>query len=242
MEADERTWGTVPRWALIVTAVVAVVVMVLSAAFPIISTDTLGRYAPMAEAFAAGDWREAFHPRFGVGMSVLSGLVCRLTPLDGLSSCAVVSTLAWALGAPLVGRIAAEVFDRRTAAFAFVLYLICPQILLWGFEGLREPFKTLGVLLMVDALFVLLRHGSRWWIEAVLGAVLLVTIKPDTIAFCGCFVLAYGCIERFRRGFFAVVGSVALALQPMCLLTWSWTGYWLPSYQFVVALKRLIGG
>jgi len=242
MREDEAAEGFVPRIVWIITAAVVVAVMVLSALFPLIATDTLGRYAPMAEAFAAGEWREAFHPRFGIGMSVVSGIVCRITPLDGLSACALVSSAAWGLGAPFVWRIAARVFDRRTAWFAFVLYLICPQILLWGIEGLREPFKTLGALMMTDALFGCLGRDRRWWIPALVGAVMLVTFKPDAIPLCGCLIVACGFVERFGRGFAAVVAGASAALLPMCLLTWSWTGYWVPSVQFVAVIRKVIGG
>lgn len=242
MRTDEFFRGFVPRSVWIITAAVVVAVMILSASFPLIATDTLGRYAPMAEAFSAGEWREAFHPRFGVGMTVLSGIVCWLMPIDGYAACAVVASAAWAFGALFVWRIAAHVFDRGTAWFAFVLYLISPQILLWGLEGLREPFKTLGVLMMTDALFCCIKREPRWWIGAAFGAVLLLTIKPDTIALCGCLVIACGCVERFGRGFAALVAVAIAALQPMCLLTWGWTGYWVPSVQFVVVLKRMFGG
>lgn len=33
--------------------------------YPVLIADTMNRYAPMADAFAAGDWFHAFHPRFG---------------------------------------------------------------------------------------------------------------------------------------------------------------------------------
>lgn len=235
------TEGFVPRLVTIITATILVAVMILSAWFPLIATDTLGRYAPMAEAFAAGEWSEAFHPRFGVGMSVLTGIACWASSLDGLSSCAMVSSAAWAIGALFVWRIADRVFGASTAWFAFVLYLVCPQILLWGFEGLREPFKTLGVLMMTDALLGCVGRMSRWWVAASLGAVILISFKPDAIALCGCFILAYGFVERLGRGFVAVVVTATVALQPMCLLTWKWTGYWVPSVQFVTIFKRLTG-
>lgn len=38
----------------------------------------MNRYAPMADAFAAGDWFHAFHPRFGALFSVLTGLFATL--------------------------------------------------------------------------------------------------------------------------------------------------------------------
>ena len=84
-----------PQWPMWVAVVLATLAAVLIAAMvPLISTDTLCRYAPMAEAFAESNWEEAVHPRFCVGMPVLSGLVRRLTGLDGLASCAAACNLS----------------------------------------------------------------------------------------------------------------------------------------------------
>ena len=65
-----------PAWLLAAAATVAAVA--LASLFPLIGTDTLCRYAPMAEAFAAGEWNEAFHPRFCVGMPTVAGLAQKM--------------------------------------------------------------------------------------------------------------------------------------------------------------------
>ena len=68
----------------IAAAVFAFVAAALAACFPLFATDTACRYAPMAEAFAEGNWSEAFHPRFGVGFPVIAGLI-RFVMVTGVS-------------------------------------------------------------------------------------------------------------------------------------------------------------
>lgn len=236
---------TIKEWPgiWIVAAALAAATAVFAALFPMLATDTACRYAPMAEAFARGEWAEAFHPRFGVGMSVLAGSASWLFGLDGYSSCSMIATLAWALGVVPVYRVAERVFDRHAAWFAVVLYAICPQHLVWGLKGLREPFKVLGVLLMADA--VLRRRAASGWLsaaEAALGFASLSLFKSDAILPACVLALAYGAYDRFRVRTLALYGACALTLQPLCLLVWTWTGYWLPAQHFVPLWQKVFGG
>ncbi len=217
----------------IVTAIAAIAATVFAAAFPLFATDTAARYAPMAEAFAAGNWAEAFHPRFCVGLSVLSGIVCFATGLDGYAACSAVSTLAWALGAPCLFAIASSVFDRRTAWFAFILYLICPQTVLWGLKGFRESFKLLGFLLMALALLRHASHPRQSIFAACAGVALLLLFKCDAILPGAVFSFAYAVLDRFRRRTWILAAVAFAALQPACALVWKWTGVWLPAPHYV---------
>lgn len=71
---------------------------------PIPADDTATRYAPMAQAFAEGDWFYAFHPHSGVFFPVLSGGIAWLTGVDGFRACQVAALLLWAAAAiPLYG-------------------------------------------------------------------------------------------------------------------------------------------
>ena len=211
---------------------------VFAAYHPLFATDTACRYAPMAEAFASGEWCDAFHPRFGVGLSFLSGVLRMATGLDGYGACAAVSTFAWALGVLPVFAMARRLFGERTAWFAAALYLICPQPLIWGLKGMREPFKMLGVLMMTDALLCVRGGGRRCAVEAAAALWLLFTFKCDAILIGGVMAAAFAVLDRFRWRTLAVALSGALALQPMCALVYSWTGWWLPAPHFV----RLVGG
>lgn len=226
----------------VVTAVVAVAVTAFAACFPLFATDVACRYAPMAEAFAEGNWTEAFHPRFGVGMPVVAGLVRMATGLDGYASCAAASSFAWALAILPTFRIADKVFGRRAAWFAVVLYVICPQPLIWGLKGLREPFKMLGLLLMSDALFGCREKGCAPAVEASAALLLLFTFKCDALLIGGVLAVAYAVADRFGRNTWIVAAAGALSLQPMCALVYSWTGYWLPAPHYVRLLQAACGG
>ena len=231
-----------PQWPMWVAVVLATLAAVLIAAmFPLISTDTLCRYAPMAEAFAESNWEEAFHPRFCVGMPVLSGLVRRLTGLDGLASCAAVAALAWGLGAWPVFRIADALFGRRAAYFALALYIICPQPMIWTLKGLREPFKMLGTLLMADGLVRCRERGWGSFASAAAGITLLFTFKCDTVLLGGILAIAYAALDGFRARTVALALVGVAAIQPMCYLVWNWTGYWLPAPHYVKFWNMIFG-
>lgn len=223
--------------------IVALGASVFAACYPLLATDTLCRYAPMAEAFAAGEWREAFHPRFGIGLSVGAGLLTRFSSLEGLASTAAVATFAWALGVIPIFGLARQVFDRTTAWFAAALYVISPTMVMWGLKGLREPFKALGFLLLADAIFrVRKTRGWAAYVEASLGAACLLLFKADAVLLAGAMGLVWAIQDRFRVRTWAFVVTAILILQPMCALTYQWTGWWLPASQYVVAFEKLFGG
>lgn len=229
-----------PAWLLAAAATVAAVA--IASLFPLIGTDTLCRYAPMAEAFAAGEWNEAFHPRFCVGMPTVAGLARLATGLDGLSACAAAAALAWGLGVIPVFRIAEAVFGRKVAYFAAILYIICPQPMVWTLKGLREPFKILGTLLMADGL---LRCRDNSWssaVSAAIGIALLFLFKCDSVLLGGILAIAYAVLDRFRMRTLALFLAGLAAIQPMCMLVYDWTGYWLPAPHYVKYWNLVFGG
>lgn len=239
--ADRTGWR--PSSVTTAAAVVSVgaAAAVFAALCPMLATDTLCRYAPMAEAFAAGEFSEAFHPRFGVAMPVVAGL-CRLVfRIDGFSSCAAVSAFAWALCALPLYWIARRVFGVRVAVFSVILYLACPTTLVWALKGLREPLKMLGVLLAADAVIECRTGGRRAFACALSGILLLATIKCDSVALAAAAALAYLAADGFRRRGWLAAAGCAAALQPMCLLVFTWTGWWLPAPQYVTMIRKLLG-
>lgn len=228
-----------------ITATVAVAVMVVAYMFPFPSTDTLCRYAPMAEAFASGNWVDAFHPRFAVGGSVVAGVFALLPGFDGFTACTVSASLAWALGVIPVFFIAARVFDRRTAWFAVVLYVLCPQPLIWALKGLREPFKMLGLLLMVDALLRVRDQTGTCrlaLLEACVAQTFLCLFKCDAVVLAALTGLVFAVLDRFGKRTILLLAWCVAILQPMCLLVYQWTGYWLPTPHYALFLGKVFGG
>jgi len=210
--------------------------------FPMLTTDTCCRYAPMAEAFAAGDWGRAFHPRFCLGMPVVAGTFRFLTGADGYTSCTIVASVAWAVGIVPLFLLTRRVFDEQTAWFAVVLYLVGPAILPWGLMGLREPFKVLGILLMTDAVFGCRDGGWRNFGEASAGLALLVFFKVDAVVYGFLLTYVYMRVDWFKVRSWVLFAELILVLQPCCWLVYEWTGAWIPVLQYAPVFKRMFGG
>ncbi len=208
------------------------------------ATDVFVRYAPMAEAFAVGNWSEAFHPRFGVGFQVITGLLVFLSGgfLDGWDACLLVSSLALLLSLFPLFRLLKRVFDEATAWAGVLLVVICPQILLWVARGLRESFRMLGLLLLCDAIFACKDQAKgRGLLSASLGTIILCSIRVDTILAAFFLIGVYFLVDRFsKRSIF--LGLIALlAIQPTSFLVWKWTGWWMPAIQYVGIIQKILG-
>ncbi len=229
-------------WALSLLG--SVVYLVLAFACQSGATDVFVRYAPMAEAFAAGDWGEAFHPRFGVGFQVVSGLFVFLSGglLDGWDACRCASVLAFYLSFFPLYRLLKRVFDTPTAWFGVVLLAISPQVFLWVSEGMRESFRMLGLLLLAEAIFAC-RDGRRGYslVMAGLGAFVLCSIRVDSIAAAFFLVFVFCLVDKFSKSSWILCGLTLLAIQPTSFLVWKWTGWWLPAIQYVNLLQRIVG-
>jgi len=236
----------------LVTLGALIFAIVIAYFFPLLTTDTCCRSAPMAEAFASGDWVRAFHPRFAVGLPAVAGTLRILTGLDGYTACSVAASIAWAISIVPLFFLAKRVFDETTAWFAVVLYLVAPMIFIWSLMGLRESFKVLGLLMMTDAVFrcregkpvrrSLGEGGWRNFAEAAAGLAFLVFFKVDAIVYGILMIGIYMCVDRFRRRSWLLLLALAVYLQPCCALVYDWTGMWVPAPQYAMLLKRLIGG
>ena len=242
MERSSGLDSRIARIALILAAAVSVAAMVVAFLFPLAATDTLCRYAPMAEAFTVGDWFESFHPRFAVGGTVVAGLFAFLPGFDGQTACTVSASLAWAVGGLVFFRIAWRLFGSKAALFALVLYFICPQPLVWALKGLREPFKMLGLLLMADAIVRAKDRDAVSFAEACAAVVFLCLFKCDAILLAIALGLVYAALDGFRIRTLVLTVWGVVVLQPMCWLVWCWTGYWLPAPHYVPLWQKLIGG
>ena len=237
-----RAFASKDAFPYIVIAVIGAVVATVATIHPLAATDTFNRYAPMARAFAEGDWYGAFHPRFGVGFQVLTGSLTWLTGLDGYRSCSLVSTVAWALSMVPLFRIADRLFGRTAAWFALVLFAICPQTLVWSFKGFRESFKMLGALLALDVMTGWRKGGWTLVAEAAAALASLILFKVDAVVIGGLFVCCVLAVDRFHPRSLVVAATGAILVQPMCCLVYSWTGWWLPAVQYISLAERVFGG
>lgn len=193
--------------------------------YPTTIADTMQRYAPMANAFARGDWHYAFHPRFGVLFQVLAGTVTWLTGLDGAWSVQVVAVGFIALAGPPLWLAVRRFFGERIAWWALALMFVTDDIARYAMDGLRDSGKCLA--------FALLGWGYVACRPVVLGLGLfvLVTVVSYGFAIGGFFLFAWCVSAVVRRRWCDVLSPVlgwSLGTLAVTWMVYAYTGYWLP--------------
>lgn len=211
----------------IVVSAVAVLV------YPVLMSDTMNRYAPMADAFAAGDWFHAFHPRFGVLFSVLTGLWAMLG-FRGDQACQIVALGFLSASAIPAWYLMRRVFDEKIASLTAALVVLMPEYFVFAIDGLRDCARTFA-LLMVAYSFVTLK---RSWVMAI-GAFVLATLRSDTQLIGGLALFAWviTClVKRDYRMIFLPFLAYIVGLLLCSAMVYGFTGYFLPNAQAVIML------
>ena len=211
--------------------------------YPVTVYDTMARYAPMADAFARGDWQYAFHPRFGVLFTTLAGCVSWATGLKGDCACQVVATFFLAISSVPAWAIAKRVFgDAFVAWIVAVMVLVATEYFVYAQDGLRDTVRIFGIAMCAYAFL----SGKAW--SVAVGLFCLVTVRTDLFVISGAILVAWTVfclVSASRRSFVAVAGpgfSWLLGANLMCLMTYLMTGWYLPGTQFITHLTRIAGG
>jgi len=147
--------------------------------------DVAARYAPMAEAFAAGQWKFAFHPRVPPLHTVTAGLFAMALNINGFTAAQLASALFFALGIlPFYG-ILRRVFDQKTATIASFLYLFCAPWLELAFSGLRDSAKGAALLLAVYGIVLIFKHRKKWsgYLWTAIGCGGLALVRGDCLLY-----------------------------------------------------------
>lgn len=229
-----------PKVILIFALVLALIAVTLGVCFPIPTHDTAMRYAPMAEKFVVGEWREVFHPRFGVLFPALAGTFKFIFRCDSLSACSGVSMFAWAMTIIPLFFLSRSIFGEKVAFLSVFLYLICPMPLLWALQGLREPYRLLGVVLMAAGIFSINENRTRSFVFSLVGVVILLLLRADTILFAVGFLFIYSIVDKFRANTWCIAVIGLIFVQLPCYNVWLWTGYWLPAAQYVNIVSKIM--
>lgn len=213
--------------------------------YPVLMSDSITRYAPMADAFAQGDWRQAFHPRFGVLFQVLCGSVSWLTGLPGAKSVQVVAVGFLALSGVPLFFLVKRLFNVRVAWWSLALLFVCDDFTRYAMDGLRDVGKCLA--------FALIAYGAveqkTLWIG--LGLFCLIALVSYGFAVASVLVLAWCLYALATR---PVPGSFLDVWQPIVfpILGWmagtasvtfmmhAYTGHWLPSPHYIKILGGLL--
>lgn len=198
--------------------------------YPPTMSDTMARYAPMAEAFARGEWTLAFHPRFGVIFQVCAGTLAFLG-LPGDLACQATAIGALLLAGVAMWYVAERLFDRETAWWTFALVALCEVFLGNAMDGLRDPVKCLA--------FAWLGRGvvERRAIWFALGLFVLMTVV--SYGFALALVLLLGWYAWQRRSWWPIL-LFLLGTVVETVMVHAYTGYWVPVPQIVRIVGRFL--
>lgn len=237
MTETRRVWlVALVYWAIFATLAVAL--------YPVTMSDSITRYAPMADAFARGDWRLAFHPRFGVLFQVLSGGLVWLTGMSGEHAIQVVGIGFVALAGVPLFFLVKRIFGATVAWWALALLFANDEMTRHAMDGLRDPGKCLA--------FALLGYGAVARRPLFIGLGLFVFISLFSYGFAVGSVLVFAwCVGvlvwAIRRRTFngEEISSIlwpslgwALGTAAVTVMTHAFTGHWLPAPHFI----KILGG
>lgn len=207
--------------------------------------DVACRYAPMAEAFAAGDWEFAFHPRITPLLPVCAGFLASLFPISGWAACRMASALFLALSVFPVFFAVRRIYGFGNAVFAAVLIPFCSYLMRLGYFGLRETAAVFGASLLLYAAALLHDSGRRpgGYLAFAFGAAVLLLSRGDTALFVAAasLILLIWDFVRHRHPLrsLAAGGLVLLILFPQMCYNYRMIGWPVPEYRHAMALRRL---
>lgn len=226
--------------AVATTLVVATLSVLL---YPVESPDCAARYAPMAEAFARGDWYESFHPRFCVLFQILTGSLVWLTGCSGVAACQIVSAIF--LGAALIPywHVMRRIFnDDRIAWLSLGILLVMPRVSGDAMNGLRDTGRILALALWGLGFLKMIKEKRGALLQAA-GLFILVALKIDCFL-PAVFMCSFSVVLAVRRRFWLSVVlcplSFLLAAIAVCSMVWAYTGWFVPAPQYIAFLKGIL--
>ena len=211
--------------------------------------DVASRYAPMAESFAEGNWKFAFHPRIQMLQPVCSGIICFLTGFDGFMSGKIASAL-WHFGsAVLLWMMLRDIYRKSNfiALAGTVFYLWYPYAFHIGISGLRDSAKIAVLILIAWGLAKVIRNtrASGGYFMLGTGCALAMLIRCDTIM-TGLACLFTGMVIECRERKFPLYSLPSAALTAVFMSAGSAvnryiSGGAMPDYRFIKFFDDLTG-
>ena len=204
-------WDTVAKemnplcryaWYLAALLLLAYIPLLFISQWP--GRDLAGRYAPMAEAFAAGDFQYAFHPRCQILHTSVAGIITYLTSSSGYLACKLTSYLFYVLSFfPLYGMVK-KLFGIPVARGTILLFACCaPVVNLLAVAGERDSAKMFIQLLMTYSLTALFmeREKLRYYILLGITGGLAICTRSDLLLIVAAVLFLCGVFERYRYRF-----------------------------------------
>jgi hypothetical protein len=231
-------------WSVFALIVLLDAGMVRLSAFP--GNDMSSRYAPMAEAFASGNWRVAFHPRFGLLFSAVTGSISFLTGLSGFRSCQVAAIVFFWLTAFPLWSIYRRIWDERVAAAGCFLYLMSSFLTRYAYFGLRESWKTFGIALGVCGVLTVMQSPNKWrgYLAVACGCAFLISIRGDSAFYALVLLVMAFVLEKIRakrlpsRSFLCGL-LILLLVSPQLWYNYRMLGYPVPESRHAQLLKHI---
>ncbi|WP_273306081.1 glycosyltransferase family 39 protein [Victivallis lenta] len=236
-----RRWTRQPFFYFLAALALA---LPLAACTAIPSLDVAGRYAPMADALAAGEWRYAFHPRVSPLLPVLGGVFSFLSGWSGFAGVKLAASLLFALAVFPLFALFKRVFSEQVACWGVLFFLFCSHVLRYAGEGLRDAGKTLPLAIAAWALIGLRSAPRQWRYYLWLGAAFALgtAIRPELMAVIGLIlVAAFLCDCAGNRLPYRSVtagGFGLLLLAPMFWSNYTATGYPVPDIRFIPLIRK----
>lgn len=235
-------WETIRPGMLFVAALLLTVLPVLLTGQPM--RDVAARYAPMARAFAEGDWAFAFHPRIPPLFPLFAGVLASFG-LEPFGAAKLVASLCFALTVFPLYALLKLVFSRRTAAIGCCFYLFCPYLLRLAGEGLRENAKMFALIWAVWAVVAIWRsrRGILPYLALGTACAWMILVRDDSVLFAGCFLTAALCFEIAGRlrpwRSIAAGGLMLLLIAPYLCYNWRVIGYPVPGIRFAILWEKV---
>ncbi len=172
-------------WLFFLAALLLAVPLAFFADMP--ERDIATRYAPMAEAFAEGQWAYAFHPRIPVLYPALCGVLVRIGGITGFTAAKTLSTVCFAATVFPLFSVMKRIYGERAACGALLVYIVNPFLLRFAGTGLRENMKCLLLVLIVHAIFLILEDPDSFarHLYLGLGSGFAMITRSEMILFCG---------------------------------------------------------
>lgn len=212
--------------------------------------DLAHRYAPMAEAFAEGNWQFAFHPRIPPLATVSGGIIAFIFSCSGFLAMQIASALWHCASLVVLWKLVKRIVPQTpwAAPLTVALGAIFPLTFHMAYSGLRESGKSFVLLLMALALCGIYRR-ERSWSNCILlglscGLAVLTRVEMILIA---AVVLTGGLVLAFRKQIKLLPIALAALTAGVCcavnmVINYYTSGYAVPDQQAVKYLAKVWDG
>ena len=212
--------------------------------------DVAGRYAPMADAFASGNFLYAFHIRIPPLHTMTSGIIAFITGLDGFSACKTAASIWYFAGMFVFYKLIQTVYpeDKRVQVLCVALYAVFPYTCQMAYCGLREPIKTFVFTASALNLIKIKNDPENIYNYILLGMLCSVaSITRSDMMFSSLFLLFAGTYFECRHKKFpklsiiSYIISQALVIPNVCINYFMFKSA-MPDFRLSAAYQRYIGG